>query len=206
MIEVNIDVDNKQLKYVENELDKMQKKTPSILKKAVNATARKAKSKLASKVIKRYATNSSEIRQAMQLKSATVGQPSSTIMVKGSMKEIKEFKVAPMEVSKGRNRVKYLTAKVLKSSSMKPLLGSPKPFVAQFESLHISVVRRVPGEYMKKKPPGKQKPKEKLEKLLSPSVTHMIGNDNVYREVEPEIRSILEKQIREALLESKGGS
>lgn len=202
MNSLTIDLNEQHLKKIEQELLAMPKEAPSALKKAVNATARKAKTQLSIETRRRYATKAAGVNQGMKLNSAKVGKLEANIIVKGEMKEIKDFKASPLTVSNGKNRPEHIKAKVLKSSSMKPLEhGGIKAFMAKFKSGHVAVVERVPGKKMKSNPK-----KEFLQKLLSPSAPHMVGNKEVYGEVEPQIKTLLEENIERELLKVKGGA
>lgn len=187
----------------ETQIDKIQKalgelktKTPNVLKKAINDTAKQTRMKLGNKAKEKYAVKKSGFNKDMTIKNATVGRLEATIKTKGEAMEVGQFRASPFRVTNGKNRPKSIKAKVLTSSSMKELIkGDTKAFVTKFKSGHVAVVERVPSKQMKSNPK-----KEFLKKLLSPSTPQMIGSKKyVYGEIQPEIQSLLEKNIQKQI-------
>ena len=155
-----------------------------MLKNAVNKTAKQTKAKLVNRAKKAYATKKPVIDGAMDVKKAKVAKPEAVIKVDGEQLELKKFRVKPDSYTP-RDRPPMVKAKVLLSSKMKPLaLGGSKAFIAQFQNGHVSVVQR------------KTSKRFPIKKLLSNSVPKMIGGQQVYDVVEPEIYDDLMANIQ----------
>lgn len=184
MIEIEIDM-KKQVAQIEKSLGDLKKKAPSVLTKAINATAKDARTSLAKKAQESYAVKGGKFNKAMKLKNATSGRLTATLSATGLAMELKDFKVSPANVPAQDARPDITKGKVLKSSGMKTLQkGNLKAFVAKFRSGHVSVVqRRGPARLP-------------LKKLLSPAIPQMLGSEHeVYGVVKPQIEKNLQKNI-----------
>lgn len=184
MIEIEIDM-KKQVAAIEKSLGSLKKKAPSVLTKAINVTAKDARTDLTKKAQEAYAVKGGKFNKAMKLKNATTGRLTATLRATGSAMELKDFKVSPASVPTQTTRPDITKAKVLKGSGMKPLqMGTLKAFVAKFRSGHVSVVqRRGPARLP-------------LKKLLSPAIPQMLGSERkVYGVVKPQIEKNLQKNI-----------
>lgn len=203
--DIRIRVPENVIKDIESKLDVLGKSKESVLKTAVNNTAKKAQSLLAQKAAGTYSGSTSRKGAIMSRSSiikASTGNPMATIKFKSPVHEIKEFHVSSLAVSKttyrknGQRGGRKIKGNVLK--------GSPKAldhaFVVQFKSGHVAVVSRVPGSKMKSNPK-----KEKLKKLLSPSDKVMIGGDRVYGTSQDEIAELLNEQVKKVLEKALGG-
>lgn len=203
--DIRMQVPENMIRNIENKLDAISKSKESVLKTAVNNTAKKAQSLLAQKAAGTYAGSASRKGAIMSRSSiikASTGNPMVTIKFKSPVHEIKEFHVSSLAISKttyrknGKRGGRKIKGNVLK--------GSPKPldhaFVVQFKSGHVSVVSRVPGSKMRSNPK-----KEKLRKLLSPSYKVMIGGDRVYGASRDEIAEVLNEQVKKVLDKALGG-
>lgn len=191
---IKVTVEENALRDIEQKLGGLSNKAPSVLKKAVNETARSTKTKLYKKTKQVYAvTNKKKFNQkSFEIKSATVGSQAAFISTKGEMLELIDFKVSPKQVTRGsNNRPKVYKSKVLKENSMEKLqVGKLKAFIVQFSNDHQSVVQRVPGKKMERNPK-----RDFIKKLLSPSVPGMVGGEKVYGVIEPEIATDLKNNI-----------
>lgn len=197
---IEIQVDQEQLNKVLNTLQSMQDEMPSVVKKAVNTTARQARRKLADKAKETYALKLSGFNQSMTIKNATVGRLEAGIVTKGETLELGKFR-APLKVYSGtnKNRPPFIKAKVLNESSLKALVTSEtKAFVTRFKSGHVAIVQRVPGKKMES-----NEKKTFIKKLLSPSIPKMIGNEEkVYGVIEPEIRELIKENVQKELIKT----
>lgn len=179
------------LRTIEDALGALKSESRKVLKNAVNATAKEAKTKLAERAKDVYAVKKTKFTKAMGTKNATASNPTATIQVTGEQMELKDFKVSPASYNP-QNRPSVTKAKALLSSKLKPLASSNKAFLAKFSNGHISVVQR------------RGKSRFPLKKLLSNSVPKMIGSqDRVLGVLEPEIYDTLmdniSKQIKKVL-------
>lgn len=179
---IRFELDEQVLESIERALGGMKKDSRKVLKNAVNATARDAKKDLAKKAKETYVVKQSRFTKAMRQENATVSSPTATIHVTGEQLELKDFKASPATYAKRQADV--VKAKVLLSSSMKPLVAATKAFLVKFKNGHVSIAQR------------KGKPRFPIKKLLSNSIPVMVGNqDRVYGVVEPEIYNHLMDNI-----------
>ena len=206
-----------QVRINENDYDRvilaikpLEKTEESVLKTAVNNTARRARTQLVSRATKRYAgkdvAGRSALMQASDIQTATTSDVRAILYFKSPMNEIGQFHVSSLEVSKtaynknGKRRKKNIKGNVLNGPSKK----LNNAFVVQFKSGHKAVVSRENGINMKK---YAGKPKiphyEKLKKLLSPNVPEMISNAEVYKP--DEIGQILHEEVNKLLVKVSGG-
>lgn len=180
---ITFEYDQQLLKTIEDALGDLQGESRKVLKNAVNKTAKQAKEKLAEKAEETYVVKKTRFTKAMATKNATVSKPEATIEITGAQLELKDFKVSPATYNPS-NRPSMTKAKVLLSSSMKPLQAGSKAFLAKFANGHVSVVQR------------RTRRRFPLKKLLSNSIPTMIGSqERVYGIVEPDIYNDLMANI-----------
>jgi hypothetical protein len=185
MIVFTVD-DNGMVQAIANQLGEYADKAPTVLKQALNATAKDARSMLAEQAKDIYIVQKSKFNKAMTIKNASARKLEALIVTAGAPLELIDFKSNPKKPSTGSARPDVVTGKVLVKSSLKRLeMGNLKAFVAKFKSGHVSIVQRKGPERLP------------VKKLLSPSIPKMIGNEKqVYGEVEPKIAELLDANIR----------
>lgn len=185
MIVFTVD-DNGLIKTIADQLGEYHAKAPTVLKQALNATAKDARSMLAEQAKEVYVIQKSRFNKAMTIKNASNRKLEALVISTGSPLELIDFKTNPKTPSTGANRPEVTTGKVLAASGLKRLeKGNIKAFVAKFASGHVSIVQRRGTSRLP------------VKKLLSPSVPKMIGNEKeVYGKVEPEIAQLLDANIR----------
>lgn len=185
MIVFTVD-DNGMVQTIANQLGEYADKAPTVLKQALNATAKDVRSMLAEQAKEIYIVQKSKFNKAMKIKNASARKLEALIVTAGAPLELIDFKTNPKKPSTGSARPDVMTGKVLVQSSMKRLeMGNLKAFVAKFKSGHVSIVQRKGPERLP------------VKKLLSPSIPKMIGNEKqVYGEVEPKIAELLDANIR----------
>lgn len=185
MIVFTVD-DNGLIKTIANQLGEYHDKAPTVLKQALNATAKDARSMLAEQAKEIYVIQKSRFNKAMEFEPAKSSNLSATITAKGKPLELIDFKTNPKVPSTGANRPEVTKGKVLTASGLKRLeVGNIKAFVAKFSSGHVSIVQRRTAARLP------------IKKLLSPSIPKMIGNEKeVYGKVQPEIAQLLDENIR----------
>lgn len=185
MIVFTVD-DNGMVQTIANQLGEYADKAPTVLKQALNATAKDVRSMLAEQAKEIYIVQKSKFNKAMKIKNASARKLEALIVTAGAPLELIDFKTNPKKPPTGSARPDVMTGKVLVQSSMKRLeMGNLKAFVAKFKSGHVSIVQRKGPERLP------------VKKLLSPSIPKMIGNEKqVYGEVEPKIAELLDANIR----------
>lgn len=182
---IEFEFDENLLKVIEDALGGLKSESRTVLKNAVNKTAKQAKADLAEKAQETYVVKKTRFTKAMTTKNATAANPEATIKITGEQMELKDFKVSPATYKTGSNRPSVTKAKVLLSSSLKPLASSNKAFLAKFSNGHISVVQRTTES------------RYPLKKLLSNSIPKMVGNEKrVFGIVEPDIYNNLMANIQ----------
>ena len=218
MIQIELDT-NRMIADARKQLGALQDKTPAVLRAAINSTARAVRKQLAADAKKRYQlADPKELNatKAMKLRSATGSRASARLISTGAMKDLMDFLVSPTDVSNGKVPSEY-SAKVLAASSLTPLGKSPKPFVTTFASGHTAIVVRVPGQRYsdnaaikaREASQGKKANMDKLVKLLSPAVPHMIGNEEGQQQAQALVGEmlpqLLQKEIEKTLRRAAGG-
>lgn len=185
MIVFTVD-DNGMVQTIANQLGEYADKAPTVLKQALNATAKDARTMLAEQAKDIYIVQKSKFNKAMTIKNASARKLEALIVTAGAPLELIDFKTNPKKPSTGAARPDIASGKVLVKNSLKRLeMGSIKAFVAKFKSGHVSIVQRKGPERLP------------VKKLLSPSIPKMVGNeDKVYGEVEPKIAELLDANIR----------
>jgi hypothetical protein len=185
MIVFTID-DNGMVQTIANQLGEYADKAPTVLKQALNATAKDARSMLAEQAKDIYVVQKSKFNKAMTIKNASARKLEALIVTAGAPLELIDFKANPKKPSTGVDRPDVVMGKVLVKSSLKRLeMGNLKAFVAKFKSGHVSIVQRRGPERLP------------VKKLLSPSIPKMVGNEEqVYGKVEPKIAELLDANIR----------
>lgn len=199
MITYQVNMDD--LKEIQQYLGIARDKTKTILRSAINDTAKDTMQLLLDETVKRYATKRKVVKKTMSISKAKASHLVATIKVVSPTMELYDFKVSPKKYVHPldfEHKPKYYKGKVLKSAQLSKLILKPgasrdkyKAFVIRYQSGHITIGQRVPGKRMKSKPN-----KEFVKTLLSPSVPTMMGNERgVYGIVEPKMYDLLSKNI-----------
>lgn len=196
---LTFEVDKEQIDTIEKALSGIKKDSKTILKKAINKTAKEVRKQLAKTAKETYAVKISGFSKSMTIKSATVSKTEAIIKSEGEGLEIGKFRASPFRYANGKDRPKEIKAKVLTASSMKALVkGNTKAFVARFrneKSTHLAIVERDSNKKMRSNPK-----KDALKKLLSPSIPQMLGNEKkVYNKIEPQMKELIQKNIKQEL-------
>lgn len=196
---LRFEVDKDILRLIDKALGGIQADSRKILKNAVNATAKKAKSDLANKAREEYTAKKSALNKGMKKQNATVSNPTATITVTGGVLELKEFKTS---VPKAGAKAQITVGSSLKLIQSKR--GSrAKAFLATFASGHQAIVQRQDGKTYKSAE-GRSRREEKwgkhadmtqIKKLLSVSAPKMIGD-------EKRVLGVLRPSIYENLMDN----
>jgi hypothetical protein len=107
----------------------------------------------------------------MQLLLAKKGNLAAGLVSVGELHELYDFYVSPRKYIPGSGAKRY-KAGVTRGTS-KVLEHNPKPFVIKFRSGHETLAERNPSEKMKS-----NSKKDKIEKLLSPAIPHMVFSES----------------------------
>ena len=189
------------LREIEQYLGMARDKSKTILRSAINDTAKDTMNLLLDETVKRYVMKRSTVKKTMNLKKATASNLTATIKVTSPTTELYDFKVSPKKYVHPldfANKPSVYKGKVLKSAKLSKLVLRPgtardkyKAFIVKYQSGHITIGQRVPGKKMKSKPH-----KEFVKTLLSPSVPTMMGNEKgVLGVVQPQMHDLLVEHI-----------
>lgn len=162
-------------------------KAPEALKKAINKTAKTARTDLENEAQNTYLVKKGTLNKAMKIKNASTANLAAYINVTGAPNELKGFKTSPASYKAGRSRGSVTSAQVLRAGSLKPLeKNGIKAFIAKFKSGHVTVAERQGSSRLP------------IKSLYSVSAPTMIGNEQrVYGVVEPSIQNNLQNNVEE---------
>ena len=133
-------------------LGDLRKKTPAVAKVAINATARQARKLMIAEAKARYAVNSAgkrHLSDLVQRKKASNSSLSAELRIASYRNDLGYFQTRPNRPFMGHDVAQapeYFTARVLKTSPMKPLTGKgrlSKGFLVEFKSGHVGMVQRI---------------------------------------------------------------
>ena len=195
---LRFEVDQDILRMIDKALGGVKGDSRKILKNAVNATAKQARTDLANKAREEYTAKKSALNKGMKKKNATVSNPTATITVTGGVLELKEFKTS---VPKAGAKAQITAGGSLKLIQSKR--GSKaKAFLATFSNGHQAIVQRQDGKTYQPKGRhereskwGKHADMTQIKKLLSVSAPKMIGD-------EKRVLGVLRPKIYENLMEN----
>jgi hypothetical protein len=192
---IEFGIDEVSLSRVRAKLLLFENQVPNVIKRALNATARDAKTALADKARGTYAVKSPRFKKAIKQKNATASNLVATLKITGKATALSDFKYR--RHSGGASA----RGKLYKDGSLKDLSLNDKlkAFVVKYHSGHTAVVRRdPPGRYTKGISDRRRTGGDttKLKEFYSPSIPRMIGNEaKVYGIVKPKIQESLKKHI-----------
>lgn len=202
---IEITINRNTLGQIETRLGRMQNKAPSVLKNAINQTAKQARKDLASEAQKKYTIKNAGFNRAMRLKAASVSNMEAVITASGAPIPLKNFRV-----SKAGGRVR---AQVLKSGGLKELeVGGRKAFVNNIarkgQTRKRDTAKGGKGTQVKHMSVAQRLTEKRLhiKELYSNSIPIMIGNeDRVYGVVKPNIQDNLQRNIEYQIRKVLGG-
>ena len=129
---IRFEFDEAVLQTIEKALGDMKGQSRKVLKNAVNATAKQARSDLADKAKEEYMAKKSALNSSMKLGRATVSKPEATITVTGGTLELKKFKAT---TPRSGAKVQITTGGTLKLIQSRKG-NKAKAFLATFASGH----------------------------------------------------------------------
>lgn len=154
-------------KEVSQRLGELRRKTPAVIKVAVNATARETRKEMLRRVLKRYALTAKGKERAKGLKQkvkATNADPAAVLWIggiNGARADLAYFQhrvTAPHPGLSWRTGPTVFKARVLRSGGLHDLGGGPierngetfgqgsKGFLAEFKSGHVGMIQRHIGK------------------------------------------------------------
>ena len=197
-------------------LGDLRKKTPAVAKVAINATARQARKLMIAEAKARYAVNSAgkrHLSDLVQRKKASNSSLSAELRIASYRNDLGYFQTRPNRPFMGHDVAQapeYFTARVLKTSPMKPLTGKDrlskdrlskdrlsKGFLVEFKSGHVGMVQRIvgTGRFHYTVRSGALSTSDKMQTMGSPSAAAM--HSTIWPEVEPEVELFLAAKLTE---------
>nr|DAN92298.1 MAG TPA: minor tail protein Z [Caudoviricetes sp.] len=202
---ISFEADATQLERIHLRLMHMNKQAPSVLKKALNATARDAKTDLAKKAKETYAVRAPRFKKAIGQKNATNSKLVATLKITGKSTALADF-THKAHAGGASARAKLYKGGTLKDLSLNDKL---KAFVVKFKSGHEAVVRRDPPNRYTRGLAERIRTggdRTKLKEFYSPSVPRMVGNEaKVYGIVKPKIQENLQRHVDQEIQKIFGG-
>lgn len=171
---------------IEKKLGNLKSKAPTVVCRAINRAAQKARTETKREVANKYFISQGDVLKTIRLTKASTANLSAQLTSKGGPIALSKFKVSPKRGVKRTKRgysPSVYKAGVEKSGGMKPLSGSPKAFIAGFSSGHSGVMTRISARRLP------------LKQLYGPAVPPMIKNDEVIERIQKEATETLEKRI-----------
>lgn len=172
------------LRDIKSRLGDLESKAPSILKNALDATARQARKELAGNAVNIYSGHKKkDFTDAMEIQRPTQSDLSAVIHIKSRMEELKSFTTK-------KDTTGIIKAKVLKSSTLKEIVkGNIRAFGVQFASGHETIAQRKGDKRLP------------VKTLLGPSIPHMVGNERVMSEdIQERTLAMLQEQINKRII------
>lgn len=215
MSSIVFNVDMPSLEEINRTLGTTKDKSNQALKSAINRTATQTVKLLVDAVAEKYSIqHRKQVKKTMTIKKATVNRLTATIISRGRVNELYNFRVNPNIYVRGGGVPGGYKGRVLKGVRGKRLIlkqgqtdgDNYKAFIVKYRSGHMTIGQRVPGKKMKSKPH-----KEFVKTLLSPSVPKMLGGeDGAFRKVEFKVYDLLienvEKQAAKYITKSAESS
>ncbi len=187
MTSIDIEVNQAQLKALEQKLGNLKSKAPKVLARAINRAAQKAKTETKREVAAKYFISQGDVLKTVTLTKASPGKLSAELKSKGGPIALSKFKVSPNRGVRRTKRGGYspavYKAGVEKAGGVKPLSGNPKAFIAGFSSGHSGVMERKGSRRLP------------LKQLYGPAVPSMIKNEEVISTIQDAAAETLEKRI-----------
>lgn len=201
---ITVEIDQRTLDQIEEELGELSGKSAQVLKTAVNNAAKKARDLMEKKAQESYTAKKSALNKDLKIKKATNAEATALITSKGETLELKQFKSsAPKSGAK---------VKITQAGSLKLIQSRrgrrAKAFLTRFRSGHEAIVQRQEGETYKTSSGrqareaawGKGTDMTAIKKLLSISAPKMLGDEKkVFGVIRPEIYDILTEEIQKAI-------
>jgi hypothetical protein len=181
----NIFIDTSQLNKIVKGLDGFQKEMPRAFTSALNRTLAHVLTKTDSIVRNHYKVSKEEIRKPMKDHKATLNKPRAWIKIRSRRFTLSRFMSedmkSPLQVLK-LMKTNNIRVRV-KKGKMKPVGGTPKPFIAFGKGDALQVFRR------------KGKKRYPVEVLRTVSPSQMVENLDVAKKIQVAANAMLEKRV-----------
>lgn len=135
------------LEDVEKQLGALKDKAPTVLKKALNDTAKWTGRELAKEAQTRYQVKTVKFAKEFTIRRASNGRLEATLTAKSAPLALSKFKTSPPNpVSSGSGSPAVKVAVLKKAAKEVKGRQGIKAFLTKYSSGHVAVVQRQPGE------------------------------------------------------------
>lgn len=200
---IYIEVDVRELEHTLRYLNIPKGKLNSILKVAINKTARQVKNWLPTETEDRYhIKRMGKVKKGLAMKAAKVSNPVAHIIASGHANDLYDFNVMARRYNPSNRPPEGHKANVLRANSPVALMLRPnakgdkyKAFVVKYKSTHVAIAQRIPDTKMES-----NKKKEQIKNLYSISTPVMIGNKKgALAKVSPETEKLLAYEVAKGI-------
>ncbi len=185
---MNIDVTG--LEIAVDVLQSITTQAPNEVAKALNKAATKGKIKATALIVRNYYVDRSTVYETMTVKRAGASNLEAGIHVRSSPMALSKFIINPTNVPIGQRQSGGVTAQVRKGGG--GLIESA--FLVRYKSGHLSVVERT------------GKGRNDIRDLYGPSVTGMLGTNNIRLMVIDDMKSTAAAALESVLDNVLGGA
>lgn len=201
---IYIEIDTEDLQNTLRGLNIPKGKLNSILKAAINRTARQVKSWLPEETEDRYHIKRiGQVKKGLKMTGAKVSNPVAHIISSGHANDLYDFNVTSRRYNPSNRPVAGHKANVLRVNSPVALMLKPnaskdkyRAFVVKYKSKHVAIAQRIPGKKMK----GNSK-KEAIRNLYSISTPAMLGYEKgVMAKVSPKTEELLASEVAKGIV------
>lgn len=183
--EVEIDIIG--VEELEKKLGNLKSKAPTVLSRAINRAAQKAKTETKREAAAKYFVSQGEVMKTLTISKASPAKLSAELRSKGSQIALSKFKVSPKRsvrrTSRGGYSPSVYKVAVKKEGGLKTLHADPKSFIATMKSGHVGVMRRDGSERLP------------ITQLFGPAVPSMVKNEEIISQIRERALETLEKRI-----------
>ena len=200
---IYIRVDTEELENAIRDLNIPKSKLNSILKAAINRTARQVKTWLPEEAEDRYhIKRMGQVKKGLKMTGAKVSNPVAHIISSGHANDLYDFNVTSRRYSPSNRPPAGHKANVLRANSPVSLMLKPnanrdkyRAFVVKYKSKHVAIAQRVPGSKMKD-----NNKKEAIRNLYSISTPAMLGYEKgVMAKVSPKTEALLASEVAKGI-------
>lgn len=200
---IYIRVDTEELENAIRDLNIPKSKLNSILKAAINRTARQVKSWLPEETEDRYHIKRiGQVKKGLKMTGAKVSNPVAHIISSGHANDLYDFNVTSRRYNPSNRPPMGHNANVLRANSPRALMLKPnanrdkyRAFVVKYKSKHVAIAQRVPGSKMKD-----NNKREAIRNLYSISTPAMLGYEKgVMAKVSPKTEALLASEVAKGI-------
>lgn len=185
---IDLTISAKGLNDIDRYLGRLGNQANKIMARAANSAMSNASKNMKKEVSARYHIASREVGKTIRTEKASVSKPSARIVSRGEHPNLAKFKVSPMRAVKtlksGERSPSVYKASVEKESSLLPLDGSPKPFIATMKNGFTGLFQR-----------KDESSRATLKGIYGPSVPQMLKKEEILEKITQEANQMMQKRM-----------